>query len=114
MNDVFEIKLVNVEYLLTSFDKFQHRNKKITEIFDSQTLVSPTPPGYYDELLHAINTQIITQIEEGDTHGAVQDMICWLDVVSKWIGDTGLERTGSPGRVATYHLGWFYSILAHL
>ena len=77
--------------------------KKIREIYDS-----PTPPGYYDELLHALNAQVIIHVERGDMGGAVQGMHRRLNIVTKWIGNTSFELAHDCLR-----LGCFYSILCH-
>ena len=75
--------------------------QKITEITRA-----PTPPVYYDELLHAIDARIIIQVEDNDMDGALQEMHHRLDVVSRWVGDSSLELANNLHR-----LGCFYSAL---
>ena len=67
---------------------------------------SPTPPEYYDELLYAINAQIIIQVKDNDVGGALQGMHRRLDVVSKWIGNASFELAD-----CCYRIGCFYSTL---
>jgi tetratricopeptide (TPR) repeat protein len=73
-----------------------------------ETYDSPTPPGYCDELLHAIDAQIIIRVEEGGMNEAVQEMQRRLDVVSKWTGNTSFELANDLHR-----LGCFHSILGN-
>ena len=65
----------------------------------------PAPPEYYDEILHAIDAQIIIQVEEGDVSRAISEMHLRWDVVQRWLGPS-LELAN-----VRHRLGCFCSLL---
>ena len=98
----------DVHFALAALEKGLQRSA--TAIFENGAKTgiydSPTPPEYYDELLYAIDAQIIIQVEKDDMNCAVQEMHRRLNIVSKWLGNTSLELA-----ITKHRLGCFYSVL---
>jgi len=73
-----------------------------------QMCESPTPPYYCEKLMHAVDAQIIIQVQDNDMNGAARAMHRRLDMVSEWVGETSCELAKNLHRLAC-----FYSLLGH-
>lgn len=63
----------------------------------------PDPPHYSDEVLHALDAQIIVEMKQGNMAEATQAMGTRLDIVTKWSGNSNLEVANGMRRLACFH-----------
>mmetsp|Transcript_37293 Transcript_37293/g.79513 ORF Transcript_37293/g.79513 Transcript_37293/m.79513 type:complete len:529 (-) Transcript_37293:250-1836(-) len=77
------------------------------EIFRKATALKSTQdPQYHDDVLHAMNAQIIIEFKEGNTDEAVQGMIHRIVYVGKWLGSSSAALAKDLHR-----LGCLYSAI---